>query len=425
MYLTRPAIGKLILYFSLVTQFIPAFFMHQYDVSILLIVAIVILLNIKTALNGRPIYLFIIYLLLVALLFSVKMLFVVELEHRFEKSILSDVRPMLLLIFAWVFIKKYNLSVKRKEFFFVSFLLIAFLSIPNIVGLIDGHYYRTIHSNLYSNIMYVGSLLDSRGEFMTVSSYASLQGRLSSIFLQPAAAGILFSSLAFIFLIVFKASKINRIVAIILFILCFVNGYVSGSTVVALLPFFVIIAYLNFTPNFILLLIILLFASLGFLYIFDPYTFNIFDQYIFGGRFISDGNIATAFSKIDINLFNILFGIDKAQYYGKGFGDSGYLIKFALGGVVYLMAYFTILFTLLKIVFNNALSNFHFLNKFTFQGHFSSLLLLFMLSEIGFTAFSQVHASFITVIMMLFLYYYLLDIDRKEVTPIRVSNSCM
>jgi hypothetical protein len=402
--------GSLVLAFALISQFIPAYFSYQFDFSIILILLFVALYNINSIKKNANIFLIVVvYIFLVFCIVMYRELYFYDYGSSLEKSYLSDLRPILLLLFASLFIESFSLKVSRKQIYYLSLFLIIILSVPNFFGMFDIAIYQKIHSILYSDVYYVGSYLEQIGKHMTVSSYASLNSRLSSIFLQPAVAGIFFASMTFFFILQAKFYE-NKIPIYFLIFLSLYNGYLSSSSVIDVLPAFLLFSIFNFSYRMILMLFFIFIGTLLCLYLFVNEYFLILDRIFLGSRFHPDENIVKAWSVINISMNEFFVGINKiaSQAIGKGFGDSGYLIKYTNGGALYVILYYSTLLILIRKVFVKFARRIEYFQVRSMSKYFNSLLLMFLTAEIGFTPFSQPQSSLMITIYLLYLYYFLI-----------------
>ena len=402
-------IGNFVLISALMSQFIPAYFSYQYDFYIVLICVFVALYNVNSVQkNSDLILILLIYALLVFCVILFRELNFTVYGASIGKDLLSDLRPFTLLLFGALFVETFSLTVTRVKFYYLSLILMLTLSIPNILGLIDVEVYKKIHFMLYSDIYYVPSHLEMLGQHMTVSSYAALNNRLSSIFLQPATAGIFFTTMAYFFIIQAKFLKKGKGLMYILVLLSVFNGYLSGSTVITLFPAFLLFSIFNFSFRVVILIFLTSAIFIFSFYIFFNEFFLTIDRLFLGGRFDPNGNIVQAWSGIYISIAEFFIGINKLELglSGKGFGDSGYLIKFVNGGVLYILIYYSTLIILIRRIFIKYAKRVEYFKVKILSKYFNSLFLLYLMAEIGFTAFSQPQSSLIIIVYLIYLYYF-------------------
>ena len=402
-------IGNFVLIFALISQFIPAYFLYQYDFFIILMLAFVVLYSVKSVNKSSDLFLILlIYTFLVFCIIVFRELNFTVYGSLVGKEFLSDLRPLLLLLFLALFLESFSIKVTRVRFYYLSLILMLVLSIPNILGLIDFEIYKKIHFILYSDVYYVPSHLETLGQYMTVSSYAALNGRLSSVFLQPATAGIFFTTMAYFFIIQARFLKKGKGLMYFLVLLSVFNGYLSGSTVIMLFPVFLLFSIFNFSFRAIILIFLISLIFIFTIYVIFYDYFLIIDGPFLGKRFDPNGNIVQAWSAINIDIVEIFIGINKLELgvSGKGFGDSGYLIKFVNGGLLYVLVYYSFLIILMRRIFIKYVKSIECFKVRMLSRYFNSLLLLYLMAEIGFTAFSQPQASMIITIYLIYLYYF-------------------
>jgi hypothetical protein len=403
-------IGNFVLIFALISQFIPAYFLYQYDFFIILMLAFVVLYSVKSVNKSSDLFLILlIYTFLVFCIIVFRELNSTVQGGMVSKQFLSDLRPLMLLLFTALFLESFSITVTRVKFYYLSLILMLTLSIPNIFGLIDFEIYKKIHFILYSDIYYVPSHLETLGQHMTVSSYASLNGRLSSIFLQPATAGIFFTTMAYFFIIQAKFLRKGKGLMYLLVLLSVFNGYLSGSTVIMLFPVFLLFSIFNFSFRAVILIFLISFIFIFAIYKLSYDYFLIIDDLFLGKRFDPNGGIVQAWSSININIVEFFIGINKFELgvaSSKGFGDSGYLIKFTNGGILYILVYYSSLIILIRRIFIKYVKQVECFKVRLLSKYFNSLLLLYLMAEIGFTAFSQPQSSMVITIYLIYLYYF-------------------
>ena len=119
------------------------------------------------------------------------------------------------------------------------------------------------------------------------------------------------------------------------------------------------------------------------------------DLYVTSGRYGGDSHIVNLFQSISLNASDYLFGfnLEIKNFYGKGLGDSGLIIKFINGGIIYMIFYYLFIFRIFKIM------SFRTHDKTLFSATFMYMLLI----ESGTNGFSLPQASII-IYGLLFLF---------------------
>jgi len=309
-----------------------------------------------------------------------------------NKQFLSDFRPFLVFgIFYYLNDIFQILSFSHKLYIF--FLILILLSIPNILGLINQTYYSSILKYYYKYV--IGGFENS--ENTNIAQIASLQGRFSSIFGQPATAGSFFFITTIIsarlYYFKFNNSLYQKILLFSIFSLSIFNGYITIS------------AFFQF--GFILLLIIYLhlkytnlrIISFGLTFLFLIYIFsnNIFNEliilfdYITSARYNEDGNIIPLMKKTEIN--NLFFGFFYIDPGTKSAGDSSIWMKFVQGGFLYIIFYYIVLIKNIKKMF---------FIKTRYKYFYIALFLSMFFGEIGFTVFSQPKSTLLSFMLLKF-----------------------
>jgi hypothetical protein len=368
---------------AIFTQFLPELFPYSNDVFLLLY--LIILITIDKKINSKTIPPFVLMILY----------FICKLFLPFfplSKQFLSDFRPF--LIFSILFhnipnIKEMSLNTKITIFFIIIF----FLSIPNILGMINPSYYITILKPYYKYV--IGGFENT--DTTNIAQIAALNGRFSSIFGQPATSGVFFFITTVIsFRILYFSNNLNKIIKVLLLlilVLSIFNGIISIS---AFYQFgFILTIFIYFALRFKFLFytfISILFTIL--LFFFSIFSFNdisYFFEYLTSGRYSEDGNILPLMKKIQFqNYFIGFLEIDSSE---KSAGDSSFWMKFVQGGLVYIILYYKYLYLNIK--------NF-LLNISKYKLFYKSIFLTIFAGEIGFTAFSQPKATFLYLLLLFF-----------------------
>ena len=378
-------------------QLTPTFSKYYYDVVLVLFGLFIFFNNpVKFIFSQKPL----IRILLLILIIMVLKYFFYSIEgsspsvQEILGKIISDARIFYIIGLAYYFreIGKDSYSLFVALIFLVEF----FNFITNILGLFSGDLYRQILS-FYFEFYSVAGYYENFGK-VTVSHVASLNNRYSGVFLQPVTAGLVHSTILFMGLISIVKIKFDWRVVIIL-CMAYFNGYVSQSTVFQMATIFLPL-FLFFKIKRIDHKASLLISMLSvFIIIFSVYS-DFFVKFIeinvMGLRFSEGSNNARYFKSVNLNWAEILFGhVNTAT--GKGGGDSGFIIKFINGGIIYMLFYYYFIAKYFKeiLYWNNM--------KFISKAFFNALFVFLMLVETGTTSFSLPQYSLIIFFTLLLL----------------------
>lgn len=377
----------------LYTQFLPGVFPYIYDIF-LVIFASKLFLDRKTP--RLPLF-FIFYLIIIVILIIIGF-------YRFNeigKYFFSDLRIIVVIfIILNLPFQKYDLSAILK-FFYVCLLLNLILI---VIGFVDNSLYSSFVKFYHSGYI-VESHSQSMGTNVSLSYVTSLQHRFTGFFLQPVASGIFFSILLFC---IFYLWKINVLIFphfLILSVMTLFCGYGSLSTVFQMSILLLIFYYFSIKKYFVFYLVVVIVIFTAILNVFDLEELLIFiDIFFMSGRYGNDSHFAGIFASIDLTFLDYLLGfnLESKGYFGKGLGDSGYVIKFITGGVFYLISYYSLIILIFRKIYTT---------KLRYDDFLVSILTFLFLCEFGTNAFSLPQASILIFFLIFIVHHIVLNHD--------------
>jgi hypothetical protein len=373
--------NEALLFLTIVSTILPEFFFYSNDIILLFLFLLSFFL--KGFLNR----VFLIAFFVVLFFCSLK--YIIDPNFLLIKQFFSDLRPFFILQLLSYNVIRIGFWTMSKKSNYLFFLLILF-SIPNLIGYFDPELYRVILKNYW---LYV--IGGTENSFNTnVAQIASLGGRFSSIFSQPAASGLFFFITTLVTfrlkILDFKLSKTYFNTTFFLLILSISNGIIAGSSFFefGFLLFIMIYVLSKFKT---LLLPFIFSLTVIFILLFQVYSDEIltFFDFVVSGRYSADGNIIPLLIRTEwVNIFFGFFNLNSSDKIG---GDSSIWAKFLQGGLPYIIFYYLYLFSFIKILFRQS-------------AFFNSIIITMFFSEIGFTAFSQPKAS-ILIFFILLMYF--------------------
>lgn len=274
-------------------------------------------------------------------------------------------------------------------------LLTVFLtSAINIIGHSYDLSYVSINNFWNSDARFLG---DTN---MTVASIASLQQRYSSIFPQPATAGLAYFSLMYALMISKKHLPMSCFLLAVIAVLY--SGLSSKSSFfhVALFVYVVFNVIFRLLPMYFrgLLFIFAMFAPTlltFFLFATDILEVSEFAQGVLGPRYQESSYLHRLITSLD--SMDYMFGVDGFDKLGMRIGDSAVVMRTVLAGIVFNFIYLISLsFLVLKLV-----------NLFVPREYVCSVLSYYAvigLGELGFTSFSQPGVVFLVFLPIILIY---------------------
>jgi hypothetical protein len=373
--------NEVLLFLTIVSTILPEFFFYSND--IILFILFLLSFFLKGFLNRA----FLVALFMVLFFCSLK--YIIDPKFLLIKQFFSDLRPFFIFQLLSYNATRIGFWTMRKKLNYLVIILILF-SIPNLIGYFDPELYRIILKKYW---LYV--IGGAENSFNTnIAQIASMGGRFSSIFPQPATSGLFFFITTLVTLrlkfVNFKLSKAFFDTTFFLLILSIFNGIIARSSFYdfGFLLFVMIYVLLKFKK---LLLPFTIFFIFLFTWLFQVYSDDIltFFDFVVSGRYTADGNIVPLLIRTEwFNLFIGFFNLSSSEKIG---GDSSIWVKFLQGGLPYIFLYYKYLFKYIKVLFSKSV-------------FFNSILLTMFFSEVGFTAFSQPKAS-ILVFFILFMFF--------------------
>jgi hypothetical protein len=229
--------NKFILNLALFSQFLPEIFVYSNDFFLLLYFIYLFFLNKRFKKSiVQPLF-FILFLVIIKIIFS----------NNFPliKQFFSDYRPFLVFGILYYISDELDLfTINEKICYFL--IIVLFLSIPNILGMINQTYYSVILKYYYRYV--IGGFENS--DNTNIAQISSLNGRFSSIFGQPATSGFFFfiTTILSTRLLYYKIYKNNYyfFLLIIILLLSIFNGLVTKSSFFQLGFFLLILLYFYF-----------------------------------------------------------------------------------------------------------------------------------------------------------------------------------
>lgn len=386
------------------SQLLPAVVPFHYDIMLVLLYSLIMSKN-------RENHIFIKYSAIFFFLFLVTILIsyikYIEYTNWTVPKLISDYRMFLVFIFASLIAKRMPIT---------SFINI-FVTLPLIVNLLinvlssEAGLYPAI-SELWHMPYRVAGYENVFGTATTVAYAAALQGRYSGIFLQPIASGLFHAYCLFTLIWLYKLKLIKELKLVVLVLMCFYNGYSSGSTVF----YFSFLLFVNEIilrrRGFILgIVLIALISFFSFVMLFYSDEFNIFlNVIVTSGRFSEESNLMNMLSGISINMYDVIFGFNPSLlgYEGKGAGDSGYVIKIVNGGIFYAILYYIIILMFVLSIIKRSIS----LENTNGYSIFLSTIIFLLMVEVGSTGFSLPQVS---IFVYLYLYFLLMACGRRKI----------
>lgn len=377
----------------LYAQFFPGVFPYIYDIFLVIFAGKVFLDKEKP----RVPFFFIFYLVI---LFTQIMIGF----YRFNeigKYFLSDLRIIVVIfIILNLPFQKYDLKAILK-FFYICLLL---NSIFIAIGFVDNSLYSSIIKFYHSGYI-IESHSQRMGTNVSLSYVTSLQQRFTGFFLQPVSSGIFFSILLFCIFYLWRIKVLSLSNFLILSVMALFCGYSSLSTVFQMSILLLIFYYFSPKKYFVFYLMVVIVIFITVLTVFDLEELLIFiDIFFMSGRYGNDSNIAGMFASIDLTLVDYLFGfnLESKGYFGKGLGDSGYVIKFITGGILYLISYYSLIILIFRKIY---------ITKLRYNDFLISILLFLFLCETGTNAFSLPQVSILIFFLIFIVSNVVLNTD--------------
>lgn len=369
-----------LLNFIVLSQYSPAVLPLHYDL-IIFFIFMMFLLN-RTQLPRN----FLLFSLALAIvIFSHRIYYINTTYYRVQDWILSDLR---IIVVAYL-VRRLKVP-KGKIGVFTFLFLISFPNfLINIVALIDDRLFRQILNIWHNDVYGIKSYSYITGFPATTSYVASLQNRYCGFFLQPSSAGVVSVILGFLTWNFYKIKAIGGFASLTLGLMFFFNGILSQSSVFYA-GFICFLSYYAFKNYFIIFVSASLAMTLIALIILTI-DFKLIDLVVFGNRFSQGSNLRLMFSTFDLNAFNYLFGINplNENFFGKGIGDSGYILRFLGGGIFYTTALYTAAYWALS----NTISSGNL--DTTLKRILYSIFFFLILVEIGSGGFSNPQVTFL------------------------------
>lgn len=309
------------------------------------------------------------------------------------RYLLPMLRPFIVvgLILSWLKYQSPNDGYKLRFWLLITVFLTSAI---NIIGHLDQGSYVLI------NNFWNGSarLLGDTG--MTVASIASGQQRYSSIFAQPATAGLAFFSMLFALLISRKNLPIWLFLLAVIAVLF--SGFSSKSSffsaaLLVCIIFNIIFRLLPmYSKSFVFVLAIAAPSLLTFLmFSIGISEVKLFGDDILGSRFQESSYLYRLISLLDWTDY--VFGIDGFEKSGLRIGDNAILMRVVLAGVFFHLTYLASLtFFVLRLI-----------NLLVPKRYFSSILSYYAaigFGELGFTSFSQPSVVFLIFLPIVLIY---------------------
>jgi hypothetical protein len=267
-------------------------------------------------------------------------------KYRFQHWIISDLRPFIIASFYFIFMK----SASYKNY--IQFLFIVALSnfIVNMIAIIDVKYYQSI-LQIWQNKAYGIKSYESLIGFEATTTYvASMQERYSGFFLQPSSAGTCSVVCLFFTQLIRNKSLIRFIPYSLLLLMFIINGYLSQSSVFyfGVLLVFCYWGVKSLERSIILLIAFILVAVLTIITL----GFEWINMVVFGLRFGAESNFAFMLSQLNLSTVNFFIGFNPLNegYFGKGLGDSSYLLRLMGGGIFYVILFYILSYNVIMRV---------------------------------------------------------------------------
>jgi hypothetical protein len=256
-------------------------------------------------------------------------------------------------------------------------IIVFFLGCVNFLGVLDSQFYQSF------NNMWNGSArwLDERG---TVASIATGDGRYSSIFPQPATAGL--AQFVLLFILIMLRRHLSLILLALSVVVVIWSGIVSKSSIFIAAPPLIFIFFLFykllgqisrqlywiviFSPTLITLIF----------FAYEIHGLELFGDDILGSR-LAEGSYLVSLM-MEMSLKDYLFGIYQFESRGLRVGDNAILIRVSQVGMIISMAYLIVLGTLI----------YGLIVRYANPSHRTWLLAFYstiFFAELGFTSFSQ------------------------------------
>lgn len=363
-----------------VALLIPQFFAYLSD--IILVSLAIIFLRDKQVL-----------LIILTLTFIVVIKAVISDSFLVWRYLIPMLRPFIVLglILSW---RKYQ---RVDDYYKLRLWLLLTVFLTSAINII-GHSYDLSYVSI--NNFWNGDARFLGDTGMTVASIASGQQRYSSIFAQPAAAGLAYFSL-FVALLISKKHlpTWGFLLGVILVVYSGVSSkssffyvgllmYVIFNVVFRLLPIY------SRNILFIFAMLIPTLITSYFIY-FGAMEIKLFGQDVFGTRYQESSYLHDLVTLLDWRDY--IFGVVEFDKLGMRIGDSAILMRAVLAGVFFNFIYvISLSFLVLKLI-----------NLLVPRGYFCSILSYYAvigLGELGFTSFSQPAVVFLIFLPIILVY---------------------
>ena len=334
-----------------------------------------------------------ILLILSALTFMVVIKAVISGDFLVWRYLLPMLRPFIVVGIILSLLKYRSLNDGYKLRFWLL-LTVFSTSAINIIGYIDRESYILIN-NFWNGD---ARLLGDTG--MNVASIAAKQQRYSSIFAQPATAGLAYFSMLYALMI--SKKHLPMWVFLLAVIAALFSGFSSKSSFfsAALLMYILFNIIFRLLPMYSKSIVFMLAMAAPtlltyFLFYFGISEVKLFGDDILGSRFQESSYLYRLISLLDWTDY--VFGVDGFEKSGARIGDNAILMRVALAGVFFHLTYLSFLtFLVLKLI-----------TLLIPKKYFSSILSFYAVvgfGELGFTSFSQPGVVFLIFLPIILIY---------------------
>lgn len=345
------SIVKVILTLSLISAITPSIFSYYYDIPFFLISFFLFFEFIFNFDKKRIENLNFLIFVFSFFFLTLKLIFIFY-DYATLKDIIRGVSDLRFFIYYLFFIFIIGKGIQINRYLISSVIILTFI---NFIVVCIGIYFPELYSNIIS-FFFKSYHIPSIGESLSLVAYKH-NNRITGLFLSPVASGMFFITLGYLSFLYFKYLKKPFLIMIFFQFICLFFMFQSRTSVIWIYPIIFLIHYFFELSLIFKILMILVFVFI--LSILIGNDFSSFYDFIYsdllGGRYSEGGNIHLAWSSIELNFFEKFFGFSPEfkGFYGKGFGDSGYIYRLTYGGIFYVLFYFSYIFIIFLKNFNN------------------------------------------------------------------------
>jgi hypothetical protein len=291
---------------------------------------------------------------------------------------------------------KTECPIRNKQLINLLIFSAIFCGVFNMSALFDVSLYIKLN-NFWNGD---ARLLNDSG--MTVASIAASQERYSSIFAQPATAGVAFFSMLYCILIIRKHIAAFLFFITIIFIVF--GGYASKSSFfsMGLVLYIIFYIFFNIIPKSLKIISFVASMFLPTIMTYFLFSFDVSGIYLFGEDVMGARLNETSYLRDIVQVIgtqDYIFGVNNFRELGMKLGDNAILMRIILAGVLYNLLYIiALIYCLLKLT-KISVPEKHFNSIFSFYATVAA-------GELGFTSFSQPGVVFLGFLPLILFYVF-------------------